>query len=111
MDQDFLDDQDLEGDVLLLDPDKPGKRVVGNIGFERQIGRGDDRPDLADADNHAELVIEPNIDVIRKRVPFLANFEKQKGREETKHVDDDDVYVDNNEYADPYPNDPSQYKP
>ena len=106
MDPEFMKEQDLEGDVLILDPNKPGKRLP-EIRFERQIGREEEKIQLEDANNHEELIVEPNIDVIRKRKIFLVDFDKQTGREEQKHVDDDEYYVNNLEYKEvPDPSQP-----
>jgi hypothetical protein len=43
-------------------------------------------------------LIDPNIDITRKKVPFLADFSKIQGREEKKHMDDEEVYVRNFEF-------------
>ena len=59
---------------------------------------------------HQELIIEPNIDVIKKRKVFLVDFDKQVGREEKKHVDDEEVYVKNFDFEDIRPKDPSEPK-
>ena len=40
-------------------------------------------------------MIEPNIDVIRKRPQMLVNFDKQVGREETKQLDDEEYVIRN----------------
>ena len=34
-------DQDKEGDVLILDPERP-RAHIGGIGFDKQIGRKED---------------------------------------------------------------------
>ena len=44
------------------------------------------------------MILEPNIDVIRKRKVNFVDFDKQIGREEKKHLDDDEYYVNNLEY-------------
>lgn len=56
------------------------------------------------------MLLEPNIDVIKKKKIFLADFEKQIGREEKKHVDDDEVYIRNFDFEDARPKDPSEPK-
>eukprot|EP00352_Strombidinopsis_acuminata_P007949 CAMPEP_0176351998 /NCGR_PEP_ID=MMETSP0126-20121128/10672_1 /TAXON_ID=141414 ORGANISM="Strombidinopsis acuminatum, Strain SPMC142" /NCGR_SAMPLE_ID=MMETSP0126 /ASSEMBLY_ACC=CAM_ASM_000229 /LENGTH=96 /DNA_ID=CAMNT_0017702843 /DNA_START=1447 /DNA_END=1736 /DNA_ORIENTATION=- len=62
-------DADIEGDVLVLDPDKLGKRLQGNVDFDKMQGRNDNENmhsnDLGAED---EMILEPNIDAVRKRV-------------------------------------------
>ena len=49
--------------------------------------------------------------MIRKRKQFLVvDFDKQIGREEKKHVDDEEVYVHNLEFNEPRANDPAERK-
>ena len=54
-----------------------------------------------------QLLIEPNIDAIRPKIPAAPDFSKQIGRPEKRHIDDDQLYIidlpDN-----PIPFDPSQ---
>jgi len=53
------------------------------------------------------LVLEPMLDLIKKKPINLVDFSKQLGRPETKHYDDDDVYIDGEKDKPPIPNDPS----
>ena len=51
--------------------------------------------------------MDPQIDAIKPKQPSAPDFSKQKGREQEKKLDDDEVYVlDLPE--DPIPNDPGQ---
>ena len=96
------DVDELEGDVLILDPDKLQKRLP-NIKFDLQLGRPD--PAQADDDYDEQLVLEPDIDVIRKRQPTAPDFAKQLGRESPKRLDDDEQYIVDFP-DDPIPKDP-----
>jgi hypothetical protein len=67
-----------EGDILILDPAKLGKRLP-QIDFNKMIGR----EELHKIDEEREeLIIEPDIDVIRKRKPMFVDMAKDRGREE-----------------------------
>ena len=55
-----------------------------------------------------ELILEPRIEAIRTKVPFFADFSKQLGREEQKHLDDDEHYLPPDLSTEPIPNDPSR---
>jgi hypothetical protein len=86
-------EQEKEGDVLLLDPNKPGKRLP-DIKFEKQIGRPEEYK--LDDDHREELIIEPNIEVVRKKQPYLVtDFGKQIGREDLEKRDphQDEYYI------------------
>lgn len=48
---DLIDDQDIEGDVLILDPDKNKKRLP-DIKFDKQTGRTEPKIDSEDINNH-----------------------------------------------------------
>ncbi|CDW74037.1 UNKNOWN [Stylonychia lemnae] len=110
IDPEHLKEMDIEGDVLILDPDKIRKRVPG-VDFEKQIPREAEKYESEDINMHQELILEPNIDVIRKRKQFLVvDFDKQVGREERKHIDDDEYYVNNLSYGEIRPNDPADKK-
>jgi hypothetical protein len=68
VDLDELVDMDKEGDVLILDPEKPQKRLP-QVNFDKQIGRTDNEK-YVDADNELEEVIitDPiNLDMVKKR--------------------------------------------
>jgi len=103
-DEEIDKDADKEGDILILDPSKIGKRIPG-FDIEKQIGR----PEAPDRDEALddELILEPNIDVIRPRRPGAPDFDKQIGREEKKTLDDDEVFVVDFDGVAPVPNDPS----
>ena len=94
--------EDLEGDVLILNPNKIGKHLQ-DIRFEKQLGRTE--PQEVD-EFQDELIIEPNINVIRPKKPSAPDFSKQLGREDPLKLPDDEIYIldlpDN-----PIPNDPS----
>ena len=52
------------------------------------------------------MILEPDINVIKKRQPTAPDFDKQLGRESPKRLDDEEVYI--REFVDdPIPNDPS----
>ena len=97
-------DDDLEGDVLILDPTKLGKRIQ-TILFDKQIGRDTGLHPINEED---ELIIEPNFDAIKKRQPVFVDIGKQTGREELKTLDDNEVYVNNVIDNEAIPNDPSR---
>ncbi len=88
---DFEDDRfeiEQEGDVLILDPAKLGKRLP-QIDFKKMTGR----EDLQKIDEEKEeLILEPDIDVIKKRQPVFVDMAKDRGREEQKVCLDDDEY-------------------
>lgn len=74
-DQEKVDsDDDMEGDVLILNPAKIGKHLP-SIEFNKQIGRPEPK-----IDEKEELILEPNIDTIRPKVPSAPDFSKQTGR-------------------------------
>ncbi len=97
-DEGLMEDQDVDGDVLILDPEKP-KPHMPNINFDKQVPREVEKVDHEDANNGEELMLEPNIDAVKKRVPNLVNMEKQKGREEAKKLDDDEYFVQDFEFS------------
>lgn len=80
--------------------------------MEKKPGRpGLDTIHEADEDiAHGDiLVLEPDINVIRPRIPGGPDFDKYTGREDPKrHIDDDEVHLVDLEGIDPIPNDPSQ---
>lgn len=68
----------MEGDILILDPEKLGKRLP-QIDFKKMIGRDD----LYKIDEEAEeLILAPDIDLIKKRIPIFVDMAKDRGREE-----------------------------
>jgi hypothetical protein len=105
-------DGDQPGDVLILDPEKIGKRVPG-FDMDKKIGRpgldtvhevDDEEPNAGDI-----LVLDPRLDVIRPRVPGAPDFNKYTGREDPKrHIDEGEDMIVDFEGIDPIPNDPSQ---
>ena len=50
--------------MLILDPDKLKKRLP-NLKFDNQLGRPE--PTKIDADYDEQLILEPDINVIKKR--------------------------------------------
>ncbi len=88
--------------MLILNPSKIGKHLPV-IEFGKQIGR----PEPKINDLHEELILEPNIDTIRPKIPSAPDFSKQIGRIEPYKLDDEEIFiVDVPE--NPIPNDPSQ---
>jgi len=79
--QDFDDDRlelEQEGDILILDPAKLGKRLP-QIDFKKMIGR----EELQKIDEEKEeLILEPDINVIKTRKPMYVDMAKAHGREE-----------------------------
>lgn len=85
-------DVDKEGDVLVLSPKKPEKHFP-DIKFDKQLGRRDNEHGL-DLDVNEELIIEPNLDAIRRKKPFLVtDFSKQIGRDDNKDINADEYYI------------------
>lgn len=106
--QEDVVEEELEGDILILDPEKLGKRLP-DIKFDKMRGR-DDLEIVKEVDE--ELILEPLLDLVKKKQPFFANFDKQTGREERKCLDDDEYYMPGgNEDQPAIPNDPSLPKP
>ena len=68
--EEFEKEMDKDGDVLILDPLKPGKRLPEII-FDKQLGRKEDFKAEDDIAGKEELILEPNIDAIRKRHTYL----------------------------------------
>lgn len=64
-----------------------------DINFDKQLGRHDNEHDL-DLNIGEELIIEPNIDVIRKRKPyFVTDFNKQTGRNDNIDITADEYFI------------------
>ena len=105
-DKDEIDDDDLEGDVLILDPEKLQKRLP-NLKFENYLGRPE--PTKIDDEYDEQLILEPDINVIKKRAPTAPNFDKQIGREEPKNLDDEELFVRDFD-DDPIPKNPMDPK-
>jgi len=61
-----LDDRDIDGDVLILEPQKPGKRLP-NFKFDKYTGREEEKVMTEDINNQEQLLTEPNVDFVRKR--------------------------------------------
>jgi hypothetical protein len=104
-------EMDQDGDVLIISPKKPEKHMP-NIKFENMKGREDNtiKEDLNAGD---ELIIEPNLDAIRKKKPYLVvDFDKQRGREADQKYEvyekDDYIYAGTEEER---LNDPSKKQP
>ena len=74
------------------------------------MGREEEKLDSEDLNHHQELILEPNIDAVRKRQQFLVDMNRQVGREEKKHVDDEEVYVHNLSFREVRPKDPAEKK-
>lgn len=95
------EEQDVEGDVLILNPEKIGKRLA-DIDFGKQLGRPEPKVD----ELHEELILEPNIDTIKPKVPAAPEFSKQLGRTEPYKLDDNEIFIVDF-LENPIPNDPS----
>ncbi len=54
------------------------------------------------------MILEPLLDLVRKKQPFFADFAKQLGREEKKTLDDDEYYIPIDPNSEPVPNDPGK---
>lgn len=106
VDEDFLEDLDREGDVLVLDPHSIPDHLPG-FEMAKQYGRGEDFSEFIEPKD--ELIIEPNKDFVKKR-QFAGGaipLEKQVGRAEDFDPNDDEVYLIKFP-ADAIPNDPSK---
>jgi hypothetical protein len=56
-------EEDIEGDVLILDPEKLGKRLP-NVIFDKMRGREELNP-IKEVDE--EMILEPVLDLVRNR--------------------------------------------
>lgn len=113
VDADELFDHDKEGDVLLLEPEKPQRRLP-TVRFDKQVGRTDGDK-YVDADNELEEVAltDPvELDKVKKRAPNFVNMLKQVGRQEKVVLDNDEVFVQNfdNQEEPMVPKDPGEKK-
>jgi hypothetical protein len=63
MEEKFGTEDDLEGDVLILDPEKLGKRLP-DVNFDKMRGR-EDLNVIKEVDE--ELILEPLLDLVRKK--------------------------------------------
>ena len=94
-------EEEKEGDMLILDPEKPGRRLQ-NIQFEKQLGRPDNDPHEEDDIEGDVLDLEPR--QLEKKMPDF-KFENMVVRDKPAHYDDDqDVVIDFED--DPIPNNP-----
>lgn len=104
--EDDLDERDVDGDILILDPNQPPEHIPGPD-FAKQLGRGGD--EIVDSDGEPdELIIDPKLDLIRKRdgLGGAIPMAKQVGRPVEIDLDDDeDIAVT---FGDAIPNDPSR---
>ena len=71
-----LQDEDREGDVLVLNPHKPPKVPV-LVNMDKTTGRNEVQDET---EYKSELIIQPNYDAIKKKVSVLVNMEKALGR-------------------------------
>jgi hypothetical protein len=58
------DDDDFEGDVLILDP-RQIEAHKAEVDFGKQVGRGDDFAEFEEQSD--EIILNPNLDVIKKK--------------------------------------------
>ena len=82
-DNNFLEDYENTGDVLLINPDKIKKRIPG-FEYSKMKDRFDFDLTVDDTDHYQELNLEPSDKLIKKRVITLVNIDKDKGRAEDK---------------------------
>jgi hypothetical protein len=87
-----LQDEDQEGDVLVLDPHKPQK-VLMMVNMEKTTGRDETQDE---SEYKSELILQPNIDIIKKRVPVLVNMQKEVGRLEKIEEEDERLLLSPN---------------
>jgi hypothetical protein len=108
-DKDLLDEFDQAGDVLILDGDKPRKRIPG---FEYAKMKDRFPDDLLADDNYQDkqLILDPSDKLTKKRAFTLVNIDKDKGRE-SKPVDEDDILNNYINYEGIMPYDPSDPNP
>lgn len=86
-------DEDLirEGDVLILEPDKP-RKVPVLVNMDRNTGRPE--PDVDEFIE--ELILEPKLDLVRQRVPNLVHMSKETGRPEPDIPDQEELIISPN---------------
>ena len=82
-DNNFLEDFENKGDVLVLNPDKIKKRAPG-FEYAKMKDRFDIDLTVDDTDHYQELNLEPSDKLTKKRVVSLVNIDKDKGRAEAK---------------------------
>ena len=76
----------------MLDPAQIGGNIQGPD-FDKMQGRNKGGfLDVIQEDDAEELILEPDRDYLKKPIKGFVDFEKQRGREETKHLDDDEMY-------------------
>ena len=95
-DEDLLDDQDREGDVLILDPRRPWeieKDKLKGIDMAKLAGRGDDFTEFEEVKD--EIVLFPNKDYVKKKqgIGGAIPLDKQVGRPLPDSIDDDELFV------------------
>lgn len=86
---------DKDGDVLILSPKRP-ERHMQDIKFEKQTGREAKEEVYDELINGERLILEPNIDAIRRKHTYLVTpFDKQKGRDDQEKYEiyDKDDYI------------------
>ena len=109
VDEDFEEDFEKEGDVIMLNPEKPKKRLAG-FDMEKMIGRGDDMR-LLDEDVDDDLILDDNQDLVKKRKFTFVNMDKDRGREEVILEEDEyDFRFANHDYDDIEPKNPKKEK-
>ena len=95
-DEDLMDDQDREGDVLILDPRRPWEiEKPKGIDIGKMAGRGDDFTEFEEAKE--EIILFPNKDYVKKKqgIGGAIAMDKQVGRPTGQNIDDDELFLVN----------------
>lgn len=92
---------DKEGEVLILDPDKPKKRIPG---FEFAKMKDRFQPDGLLEEDH-KLILDPSDKLTKKRPITLVNIDKDKSRVQPI-IDEDDIPNNFLTYENPFPKNP-----
>ena len=84
-----VQDEEREGDILILEPHKNRDKVKMLVNMEKNSGRPEP---VDDSEYENRLLLEPNIDYIKKKPMMLVNMAKNTGRpeeinEETEQLD------------------------
>lgn len=84
-----LEDEDKDGDVLILNPEKIYK-VPMLVNMDKTTGR-----DTAESENEyeTELLLNPKFDVLKKKVPMFVNMDKNLGRLEKIEEEEEEKLI------------------
>jgi hypothetical protein len=87
--EDNFDEDDVqEGDVLVLEPDKP-RKVPVLVNMEKATGR----PEPVEDEYKEELILEPKLDFVKPKVPSLVNMAKESGRPEVEIPENEELII------------------